>query len=84
MFTDTEGRRENEIVFCKTFITGNFVILPFSFCLSVQEIEKAWKLVDIGTEKEERAKETIQRLQDEITELSKLVDDKEVLGEEYR
>jgi chromosome segregation ATPase len=38
------------------------------------EIEKAWKMVDSSHEKEVRAKETIQSLQEEITNLSKLVE----------
>eukprot|EP00937_MAST-01D_sp_MAST-1D-sp2_P001126 g1126.t1 len=38
------------------------------------EIEKAWKMVDTSHEKEVRAKETIQQLQEEITNLSKLVE----------
>jgi len=39
-----------------------------------KEIEKAWKLVDVAHEKESRAKETINHLKDEISNLSKLVE----------
>ncbi len=39
-----------------------------------KEIDKAWKLVDQGHEKEARAKETIQMLRVEIGNLSKLVE----------
>lgn len=39
-----------------------------------KEIEKAWKMVDAAHEKEQRAKETIQSLRLEITNLSKLVE----------
>ena len=39
-----------------------------------KEIEKAWKMVDASHEKEVRAKETIQQLQEEITNLSQLVE----------
>jgi len=39
-----------------------------------KEIEKAWKLVDASHEKEARAKETIQQLKLEITNLSRLVE----------
>ena len=43
-----------------------------NFC--AQEIEKAWKMVDAAHEKETRAKETIQGLKFEISNLSKLVE----------
>ncbi|XP_076437561.1 cilia- and flagella-associated protein 58-like [Babylonia areolata] len=39
-----------------------------------KEIEKAWKMVDAAHEKETRARETIQSLKQEITNLSKLVE----------
>mmetsp|Transcript_9189 Transcript_9189/g.18313 ORF Transcript_9189/g.18313 Transcript_9189/m.18313 type:complete len:872 (-) Transcript_9189:80-2695(-) len=39
-----------------------------------KEIEKAWKMVDASHEKEQRAKETIQALKGEITNLSRLVE----------
>uniref|UniRef100_A0A7S4K395 Cilia- and flagella-associated protein 58 central coiled coil domain-containing protein n=1 Tax=Guillardia theta TaxID=55529 RepID=A0A7S4K395_GUITH len=39
-----------------------------------KEIEKAWKMVDASHEKEQRAKETIQQLKLEITNLSRLVE----------
>ncbi|KAK2157569.1 hypothetical protein NP493_1866g00018 [Ridgeia piscesae] len=39
-----------------------------------KEIEKAWKMVDAAHEKETRAKETIQSLKMEISNLSKLVE----------
>ncbi|KAK2530612.1 Cfap58 [Columba guinea] len=38
------------------------------------EIEKAWKMVDAASEKEEKAKETIDSLQKEITHLTHLVE----------
>ncbi|KAG9461953.1 hypothetical protein GDO78_015278, partial [Eleutherodactylus coqui] len=38
------------------------------------EIEKAWKMVDTAYEKEQRAKETIQSLKEEIGNLSRLVE----------
>jgi hypothetical protein len=47
--------------------------LFFRFCFW-QEIEKAWKMVDHSHEKESRAKETINSLKGEITNLSKLVE----------
>ena len=40
----------------------------------LQEIEKAWKMVDAAHEKETRARETIQALKQEITNLTKLVE----------
>ena len=39
-----------------------------------QEIEKAWKMVDAAHDKEQRARETIQSLKLEISNLSKLVE----------
>lgn len=39
-----------------------------------KDIEKAWKMVDIAHEKEQRAKETIQTLRIEINNLSKLIE----------
>ena len=51
-----------------------------------QEIEKAWKMVDAAHEKETRAKETIQSLKMEISNLSKLVETGAGLsvGQEHR
>ena len=40
-----------------------------------QEIDKAWKTVDAAQEREERAKQTIQKLRDEIQNLSRLVNE---------
>jgi chromosome segregation ATPase len=45
-----------------------------SITLLKKEIDKAWKMVDGAQEKEKRARETIQRLKAEITNLSRLVD----------
>ncbi|XP_029466203.1 cilia- and flagella-associated protein 58 [Rhinatrema bivittatum] len=42
--------------------------------ISRQEIEKAWKMVDGAYEKEQKAKETIQTLKEEIYNLTKLVE----------
>ena len=53
-------------------IIDNNGACPF-FCLP-QEIEKAWKMVDAAHEKETRARETIQALKQEITNLTKLVE----------
>jgi AraC-like DNA-binding protein len=39
-----------------------------------KEIEKAWKLVDASHEKEAKAKETIQQLKMEISNLARLVE----------
>jgi len=39
-----------------------------------QELEKAWKMVDTATERETRARETIQNLKVEIANLTKLVE----------
>jgi len=39
-----------------------------------QELEKAWKMVDTATERETRARETIQSLKVEISNLTKLVE----------
>lgn len=39
-----------------------------------KEIEKAWKMVDASHEKEARAKETIQQLKLEISNLTRLVE----------
>ena len=51
-----------------------------------QEIEKAWKMVDAAHEKETRARETIQSLKLEISNLSKLVEQGAGLsmGQEHR
>jgi len=40
----------------------------------VQEIEKAWAMVDQSHSKENEAKETIQRLKQEINNLTKMVE----------
>lgn len=40
----------------------------------MQEIDKAWKMVDAAHEKEKRAKRTTQQLKQEIQNLSRLVD----------
>lgn len=45
-----------------------------SITLLKKEIDKAWKMVDGAQEKEKRARETIQRLKGEISNLSRLVD----------
>ncbi len=42
--------------------------------LLIKEIEKAWKNVDLSHEKESQANVTIQKLKQEITNLSKLVE----------
>ncbi|NXL41172.1 CFA58 protein, partial [Podilymbus podiceps] len=49
------------------------------------EIEKAWKMVDIAYEKEQKAKETINSLQEEIARLNNLVEQRSglSLGQEY-
>lgn len=51
-----------------------------------QEIEKAWKMVDAAHEKETRARETIQSLKQEISNLSKLVEQGAglTMGQEHR
>ena len=52
----------------------------------LQEIEKAWKMVDAAAEKEARARETIQSLKLEIANLSKLVEQGAglTMGQEHR
>lgn len=52
----------------------------------MQEIEKAWKMVDAAHEKETRARETIQSLKLEIANLSKLVEQGAglTMGQEHR
>ncbi|KFV14163.1 Coiled-coil domain-containing protein 147, partial [Pterocles gutturalis] len=49
------------------------------------EIEKAWKMVDTAHEKEQKAKETINSLQEEIARLNNLVEQESglSLGQEY-
>ncbi|NXQ88175.1 CFA58 protein, partial [Nyctibius grandis] len=49
------------------------------------EIEKAWKMMDTAYEKEQKAKETINSLQEEIAHLTNLVEQGAVLslGKEY-
>ncbi|NXI73755.1 CFA58 protein, partial [Anseranas semipalmata] len=49
------------------------------------EIEKAWKMVDAAYEKEQKAKETIHSLQEEIARLTNLVEQDSglSLGQEY-
>uniref|UniRef100_H2ZK27 Cilia- and flagella-associated protein 58 central coiled coil domain-containing protein n=1 Tax=Ciona savignyi TaxID=51511 RepID=H2ZK27_CIOSA len=51
-----------------------------------QELEKAWKMVDAATERETRARETIQSLKLEIANLTKLVEQGAGLsmGQEHR
>ena len=51
-----------------------------------QELEKAWKMVDAATERETRARETIQTLKLEIANLTKLVEQGAGLsmGQEHR
>lgn len=53
-----------------------FVLFCFSheYFLSHQEIEKAWKMVDAAYDKEQKAKETILALKEEIVNLTKLVE----------
>lgn len=44
----------------------------FGFCLSLfylQELDKAWKMVDAANDKEKRDKEAIKSLKDEISKL---------------
>lgn len=64
------------------------------YCFSIQatiqqlkqELEKAWKMVDAATERETRARETIQTLKLEIANLTKLVEQGAGLsmGQEHR
>ena len=46
-----------------------------------KEIEKAWKMVDMTQEREERARETIETLNTEIQNLTKVIEEK-TLGAE--
>jgi len=46
----------------------------WEICVGVQEIEKAWAMVDQAHTKENDAKETIQRLKQEINNLTKMVE----------
>ena len=46
-----------------------------------KEIEKAWKMVDMTQEREERARETIEALNTEIQSLTKIIEEK-TLGAE--
>lgn len=52
----------------------------------MQEVEKAWKMVDAAHEKETRSKETCLQLRNEIEQLSKLVEQGAGLnlGQEHR
>ena len=52
----------------------------------VQEIEKAWGMVEQAHAKENEAKETIQRLKQEISNLTKLVEQSAgmSMGQEHR
>jgi hypothetical protein len=43
--------------------------------ISIQEIDKAWKMVDAATEREAKARDTIQQLKQEIQNLGKLVNE---------
>lgn len=54
---------------CKPALANTRVLI-----CPLQEIEKAWKMVDHSHEKESRAKEIINSLKGEITNLSKLVE----------
>lgn len=76
-------------------ISHSFVIwATWPFCqivqhfshLALKEIEKAWKMVDSAHDKEIRAKETIHTLKQEITNLTKLVEQGAGLsvGQEHR
>ena len=58
----------------------------YQFIIFIQEIEKAWKMVDAAHEKETRARETIQSLKLEIANLSKLVEQGAglTMGQEHR
>lgn len=51
----------------------------------VKEIEKAWKMVDASHEKEAQANDTIQKLKQEISNLTKLVEQSTGLavGQDY-
>ena len=51
-----------------------------------QELEKAWKMVDAATERETRAREAIQTLKLEISNLTRLVEQGAGLsmGQEHR
>ncbi len=42
------------------------------YVLKYREIEKAWKMVDMTAEREERARETIETLNTEIQNLTKV------------
>jgi uncharacterized protein YjaG (DUF416 family) len=46
-----------------------------NLALLKREIDKAWKMVDAATERETRARETIQQLKNEIQNLGKLVNE---------
>ena len=57
----------------------------------MQEIEKAWGMVDQAHSKEDEAKQTIQRLKQEINNLTKLIEQnmgvsigQEVRSQSYR
>lgn len=50
------------------------ILMITFFTHILQEIEKAWKMVDAAHDKEQRARETIQSLKLEIANLSKLVE----------
>lgn len=47
-----------------------------------KEIEKAWKMVDMTQEREERARETIETLNTEIQTLTKIIEEKTVGAED--
>lgn len=48
--------------------------------MAVQEIEKLWKMVDTAHEKESRARDTINQLKLEISNLTKLAEQSAGLG----
>ena len=60
--------------------------IAYPILVYLQEIEKAWKMVDAAHEKETRARETIQSLKLEISNLSKLVEQGAglTMGQEHR
>lgn len=51
-----------------------FVRHARSLATLAKELDKAWKMVDGAQEKDKRARETIQRLKEEMKKLSQLVD----------
>ena len=65
-------------------LSGGYFLTNWTAC--VQEIEKAWTMVDQAHSKENEAKETVTRLKEEIHNLSKLVEDGAglTMGQEHR